>query len=361
MSTDYKFQGWMGLDKNAIGNLKFQEYQPKPFEETDIDIKISHCGVCASDLHTLRSGWGATDYPCVVGHEIVGEAVRVGSKAEGGIKVGDRVGVGAQSDSCLRPDCDECQHHNENICMNAFIQTYNGKHKDGSKTYGGYGDYWRGPSHFVIKIPEELPSDVAAPMLCGGVTAFSPLKNNGAGPGKKVAIVGLGGLGHFGVMFAKMLGCDKVVVISRTSAKKEDAFKMGADDFIATDEDQDWATKHATSLDLIVSTVSSPKMPLPQYLQLLRVNGQFIQIGAPEDVLPAFNVFSLIAKNAKIGGSIIGSPSQIREMLDLAVKHNVKTWNQNRPMKEVNKVVSDMDAGQARYRYVLVNEKHAKL
>ena len=224
---------------------------------------------------------------------------------------------------------------------------------------GGYADYWRGHSHFVFKIPDALPSDVAAPMLCGGITAVSPLFRNGAGPGKKVGIVGLGGLGHFGVLGAKALGCDKVVAISRSASKKEDAFRMGADDFIATDEDRDWAAKHASSLDLIVCTVSSPKMPLAQYLQLLRVDGSFIQVGAPEDVIPGFSAFALIAKSAKIGGSSIGSPKEIRQMLDLFAKKGVRTWNNNVPMKEANRAIVDMDAGKARYRIVLVNEKHS--
>ena len=357
MATDYEFKGWMGLDKDAVkGNLKYQAFEPKKWEDGDVDIKISHCGICASDLHTLRSGWGPTMYPCVVGHEIVGEVVKVGSKVEGGIQLGDRVGVGAQSGSCLRSDCEECSAGSENHCQKQNVGTYNGKYPNGSKSYGGYADYWRGPSHFVFKIPDQLPSDIAAPMLCGGITAFSPLVKNGAGPGKRVGIVGVGGLGHYGLMFAKHLGCEKVVAISRTNAKKADAMKMGADDFIATDEDKDWATMHALSLDLIVSTVSSPKMPFPQYLMLLRVNGKFIQVGAPEDVIPGFNMFALIEKAAQIGGSTIGSPEEIRHMLNLAAENGVKTWNQNRPMKDVNQAVVDMDAGKARYRYVLVNE-----
>jgi alcohol dehydrogenase (NADP+) len=362
MSTSYEFKGWMGLDKDSVkGQLKYQAYEPKRFEETDVDIKITHCGICASDLHTLRSGWGPTLYPCVVGHEIVGHAVRVGSKVEKGIKVGDRVGVGAQSASCLQPECEECAAGLEQHCQIQNTTTYSSRYANGDKSYGGYADYWRGPGHFVFKIPDALPSDIAAPMMCGGVTAFSPLQVNGAGPGKKVGIVGIGGLGHYGLMFAKEMGCEKIVAISRSSGKKEDAMKMGATGFIATDEDKDWAKHHANSLDLIVSTVSSPKMPLEQYLMLLRVNGQFIQIGAPEDKLPGFGAFSLMAKGAKIGGSAIGSPKQIEQMLELAAKKGVKTWNQNRPMKEVNKAVVDMDNGKARYRYVLVNEENAKL
>ena len=255
----------------------------------------------------------------------------------------------------MKPDCEECTHGLENHCQVNMVGTYNGKYDDGSKSYGGYADYARVPSHFVIKIPDALASEDAAPMLCGGITVFSPLQQNGAGPGKKVGIVGIGGLGHFGLMFAKALGADKVVAISRSSSKKADALKMGADDFIATGEDKDWATHHAGSLDLIVSTVSSPNMPLQEYLQLLRVKGQFIQVGAPEDSIPAFNAFALIVKGVKIGGSAIGSPEEIRNMLDLAAKKGVHTWVQKRPMKEANQAVVDMADGKARYRYVLVN------
>jgi alcohol dehydrogenase (NADP+) len=211
----------------------------------------------------------------------------------------------------------------------------------------------------VLKIPDAIPSDIAAPMLCGGITAFAPLKKNGAGPGKKVGIVGVGGLGHFGIMAAKALGCSKIVAISRSSTKKADAMTMGADHFIATDEDKDWAKKNRNSLDLVVSTVSSPKMPLNQYLQMLRVNGQFIQVGAPEDPIPAFSAFALIGKGVKVGGSSIGAPHEIQEMLEFFAEKGVKTWNVNVPMKDANQAVVDMDAGKARYRYVLVNEKHA--
>lgn len=236
-----------------------------------------------------------------------------------------------------------------------MVATYNSKYADGSKTYGGYANYTRVPSHFVLKIPDAIPSEDAAPMLCGGVTVYAPLNRNGCGPGKKVGIVGFGGLGHFGLLYAKALGADKVVAISRSHAKKEDAKKIGADDFIATNDDKEWATHHARSLDLIVSTVSSPSMPLEQYLMLLRTNGQFIQVGAPEDRLPAFNAFSLIAKGCKIGGSAIGAPHEIEEMLELTAEKGVKPWIQKRPMKEANQAVVDMSEGKARYRYVLVN------
>jgi len=357
MATEYTFQGWMGLDPDSVhGKMVWKTYEPKPWAETDVDIRVTHTGICGSDIHTLRSGWAPTDYPVVVGHEIVGHVVRVGSKVTH-LRMGDRVGVGAQSDSCRT--CDECSHGRENYCTKSFITTYDATHIDGGKAYGGYADYARVPAHFVVKIPDAVPSSAAGPLMCGGITIFSPLVDNGAGPGKSVGIVGIGGIGHFGLLFAKALGADKVVAISRTESKKEDATKLGADYLIATAE-KGWEKKHAMSLDLIVSTVSSADMPLDGYLQLLKPHGQFIQIGSPEDKLPSFSPFSLIGKHAKMGGSSIGSPREIAAMLDFVAKTGVKPWIEERRLEDANQAVIDMEQGKARYRYCLVNQKHVK-
>jgi len=357
---DYKFEGWMGLGpESADGKMVWQEFPKdrKPFAEEDVDIQITHSGICGSDLHTLRSGWGPTPYPCCVGHEIVGKAVRVGSKAEKGIKVGDRVGVGAQSNSCLKPDCEECSSGDENYCQHT-TNTFADKFPDGSMSYGGYANYSRVPSHFVFKIPEGIASEAAAPMLCGGITLYSPLKNHGCGPGKKVGIIGVGGLGHFGVLFAKALGADKVVGISRKADKRDDVLKMGADEYVATSEDKDWVKHHNRSLDLIVCTVSSPNMPLNDYLQLLRPKGTFVQVGAPEDKLPDLTAFAFIARGVKLAGSMIGPPGQIEEMLKFASDKKLQPWIEKMPMEKANEAIVRMDQGKARYRISLVNEKH---
>lgn len=207
-----------------------------------------------------------TEYPCCVGHEIVGTAVRVGSKAEGGIKVGDRVGVGAQSDSCCNrteKKCYECSIGQEQYCsQGGMVGTYNGRYMNGGKSYGGYATYNRVPSHFCIKIPESISSAEAAPMLCAGVTTYVPLKNHGCGPGKRVGIIGLGGLGHFGLLWAKALGADYTVVIGRSENKREDALKMGADKYVATNDDKNWVEENSRSVDLLVSSVSSSKVCL---------------------------------------------------------------------------------------------------
>jgi alcohol dehydrogenase (NADP+) len=196
------------------------------------------------------------------------------------VKVGDRVGVGAQARSCLQKSCPDCSSHLENHCAIETINTYGSVYpRDEGKSYGGYADHNRTNGHFVFKIPDGLSSADAAPMLCGGVTVYSPLKANGCGPGKTVGIVGVGGLGHFAVLFAKALGADRVVGISRKADKKDDVLALGADEYIATSDDEDWAKKNKRSLDLIICTVSSEKMPLSDYLGLLKTKGTFIQVG----------------------------------------------------------------------------------
>ncbi|KAF1968975.1 GroES-like protein [Bimuria novae-zelandiae CBS 107.79] len=359
MPSPENFHGWLAHSPTAArGAMRWSPFPPKPFSPTDIDIKISHCGICGTDIHTLRSGWGTTHYPTCVGHEIVGHVVTLGSSPSAQrFRIGDRVGVGAQASSCLRDDCEECMGGMEQHCGRGFVGTYNGRYKEsGYWSMGGYADYIRVPAHFAVRIPEGLASAYAAPMLCGGITVYTPLRNNGAGPGKKVGIVGLGGLGHFGVLFAKAMGCEKVVAISRRRNKARDAEALGADVYIATSEEDKWERTHARSLDLIVSTVSSPDMPLSSYLRLLRTNGSFIQVGAPEGDLPPIAAFALIAKGCKIGGSQIGSPKDIEEMLQFAAEKGIKPWIQQLSMKEANQAVVDFEEGKARYRYVLVNE-----
>ncbi|GAA5828574.1 hypothetical protein JCM11251_000859 [Rhodosporidiobolus azoricus] len=359
---DYKFEGWQALAGDSIeGKFEWREFEPKAFADDDVDIKIQYCGICASDLHTASGGWGAVDYPQVVGHEIVGVAVRVGSQVSH-VKVGDLVGVGAQNDSCL--ECTYCKSDKEPYCEKGQTGTYAGKYRregpgKGAKSYGGYASYHRAPGHFVIPIPSGLDPAIAAPMLCGGVTVYSPLKQYGAGKeAKDVGIVGIGGLGHFGLLFAKALGAN-VTAISHSESKKADAEKMGTDRFIATHSGKEDDFKpYARSLDLIIATTNDEKMPLEGYMSLIRPGGHFILVGAPEKPLPTISPFQLIMHNVAIGGSAIGSPATIKEMLALAAKQDVKSWIQKRPMEDTNQAVVDMHASKARYRYVLVNTKN---
>ncbi|KAM3537958.1 hypothetical protein ARSEF1564_009121 [Beauveria bassiana] len=353
VAADYKFEGWLGEDAESVkGKMVWKEFEPKTWEENDVDIKITHSGICGSDLHTLRSGWGATPYPCVVGHEIVGVAVRIGSKVEGGIKVGDIVSVGAQSDSCLgrgKKKCAPCEENEEPYCVNGNVNTYGSMHYN-----GGYALYHRAPSHFVIKIPDGLAPEHAAPMLCGGVTVFSPLKHWGVGPGKKVAVAGVGGLGHFAVIFAKAMGADEVVGISRKASKRDEAMALGCDGYIATEDDKEWSQHNARRFDVIISTISSAKIPIADYIQTLALDGSMVQVGAPEEPI-LVPVFPLITDRPSLVGSAIGSPKVIREMLEFAAKNQVQLFVEQRPMADANQAIVDMEAGKARFCYVLVN------
>jgi len=360
MSYPDQFEAWMAHGPDSIkGNFKKTKFTPKTWEETDVDIKIQYCGICASDLHTASSGWGATEYPIAVGHELVGEAVKVGKDVKH-IKVGDTVGVGAQCSSCGK--CHYCSNSETQYCSKGQVGTYNGKFyagaAEGDRSQGGYSNYNRSPASHVVKIPDGMDPALAAPMLCGGVTVYSPLKRYGAGTkAKQVGVVGLGGLGHYAVLFAKAMGAE-VTVISHSHSKEEDAKKMGASRFLATHGDDDVFKKNKRSLDLIICTTNDSRMPLDGYISLLRPHSHLVFVGLPEEKLQAPSLFPLILNNIMIGGSAIGDPSEINEMLELAHKQKIHGWIKRWNMNEVNKAVPDMHAGNARYRYVLVNQEN---
>lgn len=362
MSYPEVFEGWAAHGKDCLeGKFQKTQYKPKTWTENDVDIKIKYCGICASDLHTASSGWGAVEYPIVVGHEIVGEAVKVGKNVTH-VKVGDMVGVGAQCGSCLK--CTQCKNDREPYCDCGQVGTYNGKFylegpDKGDRSQGGYANYNRSPGHFVVKIPDGVDPANAAPMLCGGATVYSPLKRYGAGPGKSVGVIGLGGLGHFAVLMGHEMGAD-ITVISHSNSKEQDARKMGAKHFIATHDDDKVFTKEGNrrSLDLIICTTNDPKMPLQGYLQLLKPGGHLIFVGLPEGGLPNIHPAIYVLNNVHIGGSAIASPAEIAEMLELAKSKNIQGWIKKFDMNDVNKAVPSMHAGEARYRYVLVNKEN---
>ncbi|GAA6050584.1 hypothetical protein NBRC10513_004166 [Rhodotorula toruloides] len=358
-----EFHGWCAVSKDSIeGKFVWQEYEPKAFADDDVDIRIMYCGVCASDLHTASGGWGEVDYPQVVGHEIVGEVVRAGSEVKA--RQGRRHRRRGSAER-LVSRADRPQYCDENL-----VGTYNGRYSregpgKGPKSYGGYADYHHAPSHFVVKIPDGLDHAIAAPMLCGGVTVYSPLVQYGAGKtAKDVGIVGIGGLGcvdHFGLLFAKALGAN-VTAISHSESKKADAEKMGATRFIATHSgsDDDFAP-YKRSLDLIICTTNDASMPLIGYLSLLRPGGNLILVGAPEGpVARELPALPFLLGGVSLGGSAIGSPSTIKEMLELAAKQNIKSWIEKRPMEDVNKLSSPAASDWALCcrSYVLVNTKN---
>ncbi|KAG2508225.1 hypothetical protein JM16_008882 [Phytophthora kernoviae] len=317
--------------------IKPWKYQARPLGADDVEIKISHCGICGSDLHTLDSGWGQAMYPCVVGHEIVGEVTQAGPNVKD-MKVGDRVGVGAQVWACLNKDpaapCSACASGDDSYCPHK-VWTYNDKYKnDGAISYGGYADYMRVANEYAFKIPDNIPSDVAAPLLCAGTTVFTPFKEAGLKPGDRVGIVGIGGLGHLGIQFAKAMGASAVVAFSRSSNKEAEVRGLGADEFVVyTDEQQ--AKAAAGSVDILLITADANNMPYSTFLSFLAVRGTCIMVGLPNDDIK-FNAFHVVAKGAKFVGSNIGSIQDIKDMLEVASKKNVRPVIQKLPMSKVN-------------------------
>ncbi|KAK8858606.1 hypothetical protein IAR55_002835 [Kwoniella newhampshirensis] len=352
MSVPTQFAGQAAMQKQdeEAFDLKQYSYTPREFTEEDVVIKVECCGICGSDLHTITCGWMEhKNFPLIVGHEIVGKVVKAGKNTKH--QVGDRIGFGAQCGSCMK--CENCKNHNENYCVGGMTGTYNGATGSDVQPYtqGGYADYYQGPGHFAVKIPDGIESIVAAPMLCAGVTVFAPLKRYGAGPGKKVGVIGIGGLGHLAIQFANALGAE-TYAISHSDKKKADAEAMGAKGFVSSG-DKESTNSHNSFFDLIICTSYQEGMPLQEvYLPLLKPFGNMVVVGLPNSGVPAGG-WALLGKS--ITGSLIGSPKELEEMFDVAVKHNVKTWVETRPMSEATQAVQDMHHGKARYRYVLTN------
>jgi len=345
------FTGFQVNDSKTWTEFHKNEYTPKPFGDYDVDIKIQACGICGSDVHTISGGWGDQKFPLCVGHEIVGEALRVGPKVTL-IKPGQRVGVGAQSYSCL--NCRQCANDNETYCLHQ-LDTYGAVWPDtGIVSQGGYASHIRTHEHWVFPIPKALSSNQAAPMLCAGLTVFSPLVRNGCGPGKKVGIVGLGGIGHFGVLFAKALGAE-TWAISRSHAKEADAMKMGADGFIAT-ADKDWEKDHVMTFDLIINSANSNEgFDLGKYLSLLDVHGRWVSVGLPEGAGTEIKNADFISNGCLIGASHLGSRKEVLAMLDLAAEKGIKSWVEEVQIgaKELSEAVQKLKKNDVRYRFTL--------
>ncbi|KDR78016.1 hypothetical protein GALMADRAFT_138174 [Galerina marginata CBS 339.88] len=351
-TQDLQWKGYAIHDTKKWEEVKLIDFEPKKFGDYDIDVKIEYCGVCGSDLHTATGGWGDVMLPLIPGHEVTGHVARVGPKVTE-FKIGDRVGVGAQICSCF--ECVPCKTDNENYCPK-MINTYNSKYPNGDIAWGGYSTAIRAHERFAFRIPNELALEHAAPLLCAGVTVYSPLVRNGAGPGKRVGVVGIGGLGHLAIQFGRALGSE-VVVFSHSPKKEDiisqkDATELGANHFVTTEEG--FSTEWQGKLDLIICTADvSQGIPLGQLLKTLTVNGRFIMVALPNDKLPPLNSFDLSGNAALLGGSHIGSKKEVIAMLDLAVKKGVKPYIQMLPMQDAGKALKGLADNTVRYRNVL--------
>jgi len=321
-------------------------FERRELREHDVAIDIHFCGICHSDIHQVRDEWGGSIFPMVPGHEIAGIVTSVGSKVKK-YKVGDKVGVGCFVDSCRH--CGQCTKGLEQYCTEGLVLTYNGREHDGTPTMGGYSDRIVVDENYVLRLPENLPLDACAPLLCAGITLYSPLKHWHAGPGKKVAIIGLGGLGHMGVKLAHALGA-KVTVLSQSLRKQEDGKRLGADHFYAT-SDPETFKKLKGSFDLIINTVSA-KMDWNLYLDLLKVDGSFVVVGVPEEQVP-MGAFSLILGRRSVAGSAIGGIRETQEMLDFCGKHGIVSDIEKIPIQKVNEAYERVLKSDVRYRFVI--------
>lgn len=328
-------------------DLKQMNIDRREVTEKDVEIDILYCGVCHSDLHTARNEWHGTVYPNVPGHEIVGRVTRVGS-AVTKFKAGDLAAVGCMVDSCR--ECEQCRKGSEQYCEKGNIQTYNGRDKHLNKqTFGGYSERIVVDEDFVLRVPENLELAAVAPLLCAGITTWSPLKHWNAGPGMKVGIVGIGGLGHMGVKLAKAMGA-YVVVLTTSPSKADDAKRLGADEVIlSTDKAQMKAA--ANTLHFIVDCVSA-QHDVNAYLKLLKVDGTLALVGAPEHPLP-IAPFSLIPARRNFAGSTIGGIAETQEMLDFCGEHNITADIELINIQDINNAYDRLLKGNVKYRFVI--------
>ena len=313
--------------------------------DSDVLINIAYCGVCHSDIHQARDEWGGSMFPMVPGHEIIGHVARVGKNVKK-FKEGDIVGVGCMVDSCR--ECSSCKADLEQHCAKGFSGTYNGFEQDKTTpTQGGYAQTIVTDQDFVLSVPKNLDLAGAASLLCAGITTYSPLKRWKVGPGMKVAIAGLGGLGHMGVKFASAFGAD-TYVITTSPNKRADAQRLGAKDIIVS-KDPDDIAKHAGTFDFILNTIAAPHDINP-YFGLLKVDGTLTMVGAPDKPLD-INVFGLIMARRHFAGSLIGGIKETQEMLDFCGKHNITSDVEVIPVQDINKAYERMIKGDVRYRF----------
>jgi uncharacterized zinc-type alcohol dehydrogenase-like protein len=333
--------------KAADARLEHLNIQRRRPTLHDVEIEILYCGVCHSDLHTARNEWHGTNYPCVPGHEIVGKVVSVGGQVTK-FKVGDMAAVGCLVDSCR--ECDYCKEGLEQYCEPGSVFTYNSPDKYfGTQTFGGYSESIVVDDAFVLRVPENLELAATAPLLCAGITTYSPLKHWNVGPGKKVGVVGLGGLGHMAVKLAKAMGAE-VIVFTTSQSKVEDARRLGADDVVlSTDESK--MQRYANRLHFVLDAVSA-QHDINVYLSMLRVDGLLALVGAPEHPLPVA-AFSLIPYRRSFAGSTIGGIAETQEMLDFCGKHNIVADIEMINIQQINEAYERLLKGDVKYRFVI--------
>ena len=332
--------------QNATTPLSPYSFERRALNEDDVQIEILFCGVCHSDIHQVRNEWGNSIYPMVPGHEIVGRVTKVGDKVTN-FKIGDLAGVGCFVDSC--GTCTSCREGLEQYCETGVIGSYNSKEKDGTPTMGGYSDKVVCKESFVLRIADHLDLSRVAPLLCAGITTYSPLRQWNVKKGDKVGVIGLGGLGHMAVKLAVAMGAE-VTVLSTSKSKEKDAMDLGAHHFIET-RDPEKLKVHRSYFHLLINTVSA-KHDLNLYLSLLKVDGTMVLLGVPPEA-PEISVFNLISKRRRLAGSLVGGIAETQEMLDFCAEHNIMADVEVIPISYINEAYERMMKNDVHYRFVI--------
>lgn len=329
--------------KSSLTPFTFERRDPGP---KDVVVEIAYCGICHSDIHQVRDEWGGSMYPMVPGHEIVGKVTAVGVEVSK-FKVGDLAGVGVTVETCMQ--CENCRAGAEPYCLKGMVGTYNAKTYEGEMTYGGYANNIVAPEHYVYRISPKLELAAVAPLLCAGITTWSPLRHWGVGPGKKVGIVGLGGLGHMGLKFAHSLGAE-TALFTTSESKAADAKRLGAD-VVVISKDAGAMKSHAGKFDFILDCVSAPH-DLNEYMSLLRLDGTLCQVGLPDKPLPV-SAFSLVTNRRSLSGSMIGGMNETQEMLDYCAEKGIVSDIEMTSIDKLDEAYERVLKGDVKYRFVI--------
>jgi len=330
---------------SGVAPLSIERRAPRP---DDVAIRIDYCGICHTDIHFVHDDWGRTVYPVVPGHEIIGTVTAVGDHVTG-FKPGDRVGVGCMVDSCRQ--CPACDDGLEQYCESGFVATYNGQDRhDGSVTAGGYSEAIVVSERFVLRIPEALEPAASAPLLCAGITTYSPLKHFGVGPGQQVAVVGMGGLGHMGIKFARALGAE-VTLFTRSESKRDEALKQGAHNVVISTEGDQMAAV-VNTFDAILDTVPV-QHDLNPYLAALKRDGKLILVGLLEPIEPPLDAGAIVFRRKQVVGSLIGGIPETQEMLDFCAEHGIACDIEMLDIVDINQAYQRMQRSDVRYRFVI--------
>jgi len=344
--AEEEFRGYAVFEKGT--HLKPFSYKPRPLSPDDVEIEISHCGMCHSDLHQMTSGWGDSIYPLLPGHEIVGKVTAKGANVKK-FEIGQRVGLGPHCWGCLKSDCPACSTGREPYCPEKR-ETYNDRYPDGVPTRGGYANKVRAHSHFVVSIPESLSDAGTAPLLCAGITTYSPYKRWNVKKGDRVGVVGIGGLGHLGIKFGKAFGAH-VVALSSSDKKRDDARALGADDYWVL-SDKETLKKNKRTFDFILAT-TSVNSDWDSIIRLLKIDATICLVGLPEEDLK-IPAFALCSGRNSFASSAVGGPAEIQEMLEFAAAHKIEANIAKFPLEKVNEAIQNLVEGKPRFRNVLV-------